>query len=116
MNFFDQGDLKIKGMVTKVSKSHSKFRKILEMVGVMSIQAAKGAIMVCAQCLVPDYWHGWEFNHGGVFVCVHRIQMHTDHWDFREILSWMALLFVDSTRWDLSWFCGGFGVLSPGPF
>ena len=42
--------------------------------------------------------------------------MHMDHWDFREILSLMALLFVDGTRWDLSWFCGGFGVLSPSPF
>ena len=47
MNFFDQGDLRLKGMVTEVSKIHSKFRQVLVMVGVMSIQAAKGARMVC---------------------------------------------------------------------
>ena len=100
MNFFDQGDFRLKGMVTKVSESHSKFRQVLAMVGVMSIQAAKGASMVCPQLIVPDYWHGWEFNHGNVFVRIHGIQMRTDHRDFRAILSWMALLFVDDTRWD----------------
>ena len=67
MNFFDQGDLRLKGMVKEVSKSHSKFRQVLSMVGVVSIQAAKGASMVFPQCLVPDYWHGWEFNHRDVF-------------------------------------------------
>ena len=83
MNFFDHGDLKLKGMLTEVNKSNSKFRKVLEMVGVMSIQVAKGGRMVCPQCLVPNYWHGWEFNHGDVFVHIHGIQMCTDHWDFR---------------------------------
>ena len=73
MNFFDQGDLRLKGMGTEVSESHSKFGQILAMVGVISIQAAKGASMVCPQCLVPDYWHGWEFNHEDVFVCIHGI-------------------------------------------
>ena len=72
--------------------------------------------MVCPQCLVPDYWCGWEFNHRDVFIRFHGIHMHTNHWDFRAILSWMALLFADGTRWDLSWFYGGFGVLSSGPF
>ena len=47
MNFFNQGDLRLKGMVIEVSKSHSKFGQVLEMVGVMSIQAAKGTSMVC---------------------------------------------------------------------
>ena len=47
MNFFDQGDLRLKGMVTEVSESHSKFRQILAMVGVMSIQFVKGTSMVC---------------------------------------------------------------------
>ena len=37
VNFFDQGDLKLKGMLTEVSKSHSKFRQVLAMVRVMSI-------------------------------------------------------------------------------
>ena len=83
MNFFNQGDFRLKGMVTEVSKNHSKFGQVLEMVGVMSIQAAKGASMVCTQCLVPDYWRGWEFNHGDVFVCIHAIQMCMDHRDFR---------------------------------
>ena len=83
------------------------------MVGVMSIQATP---MVCPQCFVPDYWHGWEFNHRDVFVHIHGIQMRTDHWDFREILSWMALLFTNDTGWEFLWFCGGFGVLSPRPF
>ena len=46
MNFFDQGDLILKGMVTDVSKSHLKFGKVLEMVGVITIQAVKGASMV----------------------------------------------------------------------
>ena len=54
MNFFDRGDLRLKGMVMEVSKSHSKFGQVLEMVGVMSIQAAKDANMVCPQCLVLD--------------------------------------------------------------
>ena len=48
MKFFDQGDLRLKGMVTKVKEIHSKFEQVLEMVGVMSIQAAKGASMVCS--------------------------------------------------------------------
>ena len=47
MNFFDQGDLRLKGMLMEVSESHSKFGQVLEMVGVMSIQAAKGARMAC---------------------------------------------------------------------
>ena len=55
MEFFDQGDLRLKGMVTEVSKSHSKFGEVLAMVGVMPIQAAKGANMVCPQCLVVDH-------------------------------------------------------------
>ena len=46
MNFFNQGDLKLKGMVMEVNKSHSKFGQVLAMVGVMSIQAAKGTSMV----------------------------------------------------------------------
>ena len=82
----------------------------------MSIQAAKGRIMVCPQCFALDYWHGWEFNHGDVFVHIHGIQMHMDHWDFKEILSCMALLFADGTRWDLLQFYSGFGVLAPGSF
>ena len=73
MNFFDQGDLRLKGMVMEVSESHSKFGQILSMVGVMSIQAAKGTSMVCSQFLVPNYWHNWEFDHGDVFVCIHGI-------------------------------------------
>ena len=55
MNFFDQGDLKLKGMLTEVSESHSKFGQVLEMVRVMAIQAAKGASMVCFQYLFPNY-------------------------------------------------------------
>ena len=47
MDFFDQGDLRLKGMLMDVSESHSKFEQVLEMVGVMSIQATKGASMVC---------------------------------------------------------------------
>ena len=47
MDFFDQSDLRFKGMLSKVSESHWKFRKVLAMVGVMSIQAAKGTSMVC---------------------------------------------------------------------
>ena len=54
MNFFDQGDLRLAGMVMEVSKIHLKFRKVLAMVGVMSIQAAKGTSMVCPQCPVLD--------------------------------------------------------------
>ena len=54
-------------MLSKVSESHSKFGQILAMVGVMSIQSAKGTSMVCPQCLVPDYWRGCEFNHEDVF-------------------------------------------------
>ena len=116
MKFFNQGDLRLKKMVTEVSESHSKFGQILAMVGVMSIQVAKVASMVCPQCLVPDYWCGWDFNHGDFFVHIHGIQMRTDHWDFKEILIWMALLFADGTRWNLSWFYGGFGVFTPIPF
>ena len=73
MNFFNQGDLRFKGMLTEVSESHSKFRKFLAMVRVMAIQVAKGASMVCPQCLVLDYWGGWDFNHGDVCICVHGI-------------------------------------------
>ena len=73
MNFFDQGDLRLKGMVMEVSESHSKFRQVLVMVGVMSIQATKGTSMVFPQYLVPDYWCDWEFNHGDVFVRIHGI-------------------------------------------
>ena len=116
MNFFNQGDLRLKGMVTDVSESHSKLGEVLEMVGVMPIQAAKGASIICPQCLVLYYWHGWEFNHGDVFICIHGIQMRTNHWYFRAILSWMALLFADGTRWDWPWFYGGFGVLPPRRF
>ena len=47
MKFFDQGDLRFKGMVMEVNKSHSKFGQVLAMVGVISIQAVKGASMVC---------------------------------------------------------------------
>ena len=39
-----------------------------------------------------------------------------DHWDFREILSWVALLFAGDTRWYWLWFCSGFDVLPPHPF
>ena len=116
MEFFDQGDFRLKGMLTEVSQSHLKFRKVLGMVRIMAMQATKGASMVCSQFLVPNYQCGWELNHGDVFICIHGIQMHTDHWDFREILSWMALLFTDRTRWDLSWCCGGFSVLFPSAF
>ena len=73
MKFFDQGDLRLKGMVTEVSESHSKFGQVLAMVGVISIQAAKGARMVCPQCLVLDYWRSWEFNHEDVFFRIHGI-------------------------------------------
>ena len=59
MDFFDQSDLRFKGMLSKVSESHLKFGQVLVMVGVMSIQAAKGAIMVCPQCLVPNYRRSW---------------------------------------------------------
>ena len=79
MNFFYQGDLRLKGMVMQVSESHSKFGQVLAMVGVMSIQAAKAASMVCPQCLVPDYWLGWDFNHEDVFIRIHGIQMRIDH-------------------------------------
>ena len=54
MKLFDEGDLRLKGMVTEVSESHSKFGKVLAMVGVMSIQAAKGTSMICPQYLVLD--------------------------------------------------------------
>ena len=73
MNFFDQGDLRLKGMVTEVSKSHSKFGQVLAMVRIMAIQDTKGTRMVCPQFLVPDYWRGWEFNHGDVFIHIHGI-------------------------------------------
>ena len=73
MNFFDQGDLRLKGMVTEVSKSHLKFREVLAVVGVIPIQATKGTSMVFPQCLVLYYWCGQEFNHGDVFICVHGI-------------------------------------------
>ena len=55
MNFFDQGDLRLKGMVMEVDEGHSKFGQVLAMVGVMPIQAVKGASMVCPQCLVLYY-------------------------------------------------------------
>ena len=42
--------------------------------------------------------------------------MCTNHGDFREVLSWVALLLIDGTRWDLSWLYDGFGILSLGPF
>ena len=42
--------------------------------------------------------------------------MRMDYWDFRAILSWMALLLADGARWNLSWLCSGFGVLAPSPF
>ena len=54
MNFFDQGDLRLKGMVVEVNESHSKFGQVLAMVGGMSIQVAKGSSMVCPQFLVLD--------------------------------------------------------------
>ena len=54
MDFFDQSDLRLKRMLMEVSESHSKFGQVLEMVGVMSIQAAKGTSMVFPQCLVLD--------------------------------------------------------------
>ena len=73
MRFFDQGDLRLKGVVTEVSESHSKFGKILAMVRVMSIQTVKGASMVCSQCLVSNYRRSWEFNHMDVLVCIHGI-------------------------------------------
>ena len=76
MNFFDQGDLRLKGMVTEVNKSHSKFGQVLAMVGIMSIQAAKGASMVCPQFLVPDYGCGWEFDHRHVFLCPWNLDVH----------------------------------------
>ena len=63
----------------EVSKSHSKFGQVLAMVGVMSIQDEKGASMVFPQCLVLDYWSGWEINHEDVLVRIHGIQMHMDH-------------------------------------
>ena len=79
MNFFDQGDFRLKGMLSEVSESHSKFGQVLEMVRVMAIQAAKDASMVCPQFLVLDYRRSWEFNHGDVFGFIHGIQMRTDH-------------------------------------
>ena len=42
--------------------------------------------------------------------------MQMDYGNIREFLSWMAALFVDGIRRDLPRFCGGFGVLAPGPF
>ena len=79
MNFFDQGDLRLKGMVTKVSESHSKLGEVLAMLGVIPIQVTKGASMVCPQCLVIYYWCHWEFNHGDVFIRVHGVQIPMDH-------------------------------------
>ena len=73
MEFFNQSDIRLKGMLMEVSESHSKFGQILEIVGVMSIQVAKGASMVCPQCLVPDYERGWEFNHREVSVRINGI-------------------------------------------
>ena len=98
MNFFNQGDLRLKGMLTEVNESHLKFGQVLAMVGVMSIQAAKGASMVFSQCLVSYYRCSCEFDHGEVLICIHGIQMRTDHWDLRLVLSRMALLFVDGAR------------------
>ena len=72
------------------------------MVRVMSIQAVEGASMVCSQFLVSEYRRSWEFDHEDVFVYIHGIQMHTDHWDFREILSWVALLLADGERRNFS--------------
>ena len=86
------------------------------MVRVMSIQNEKGASMVFSQFLVPDYWCGWKFNHRDVFISIHGIQMHTDHWDFRAIFIWVALLLTDGARRDLSRFSGTFSILSPDPF
>ena len=116
MNFFDQGDLRLKGMLTEVSESHSKFRKVLVMVRIMAIQVAKGTSMVCSQCLASHYWRGWKFNHGEVFGCVHGIQMRMDNWNLRVVLSWMALFFADGARRDLSRFSNSFCIISPGPF
>ena len=98
MNLFDQGDLRRKGMVTEVSESHSKLGQFLEMVGVMSLQVAKGTSMVCSQRLVSEYWSTWELNHGEVFHCIHGIQMCIDYRNLRVFLSWMALFFADGTR------------------
>ena len=39
-----------------------------------------------------------------------------DHWDFRATLSWVALLFIDDTRQDLSRLCGRLRILALGPF
>ena len=86
------------------------------MVRIVSIKSAKGASMVCSQCLVSNYQRSLEFDHGDVFIYIHGIQMRTDHWDFRAVLSWVALLLADGARWDLSWLYSGFGILAPGPF
>ena len=72
--------------------------------------------MVCSQRLVSHYWPTSEFNHRDVFCCVHGIQMYTDHGNIREVLSCMALFFIDDVRQDLSRFSGSFHVFSLGPF
>ena len=103
-------------MLSKVGYDHLKLGKFMEVVRIVSIQYAKGASMVCSQCLVSDYWCGWKFNHGEVFSCIHGIQIHANYRNLRAVLNWMAMFFADGTRWDLSRFSGSFHIFSPGPF
>ena len=49
MDFFDQSDLKFKGMLSQVSWSHLILGQVLEMVRIMSIHTAESASMVCSQ-------------------------------------------------------------------
>ena len=72
------------------------------MLRVMSIQTVEGESMVCSQCLVSYYWRAWKLNDGEVFICIHGVQTREDHWDLKEILSWMALFLTDCARWNLS--------------
>ena len=49
MDFFDQGDLRLEGMLSNVGEIHSKLGKFLAVVIIVLIQFAKGASMVCSQ-------------------------------------------------------------------
>ena len=51
-----------------------------------------------------------------VFVYIQGVQVRMDHWDLREILSWIALLLANNARWDWPRFCDSFGILALGPF
>ena len=42
--------------------------------------------------------------------------MRMDYWNLREVLSWMAMFFINGERRDLSRFSGSFHIFSLGPF